>query len=252
MTEYDAILQDIFDDPSDDLPRMVAADWLEDNGHPLRAEFIRVQLTLHKEEPGYCLRETGNWDIYDKSANPFIRKSANLLRKLYLAHHGCKDTLDPNYLPLKDLGWKHPITGNSVLNTKVWSKGFVDHLEKIGYDSHTLDTVIKLLPTFPLTKVEIISGVTPVTLARHSTVNVGVLKQGSKLGDYIPQHLPTPRNSQLDAALFDSLRPTIYAKYSGFDCALYPSKEALLADVGRAIVRAARKKAGMPPLREYT
>ena len=32
--------------PDDDLPRLIAADWLEENGEPARAEFIRVQIEL--------------------------------------------------------------------------------------------------------------------------------------------------------------------------------------------------------------
>jgi uncharacterized protein (TIGR02996 family) len=39
-------LQAIIDAPEDDAPRLVYADWLEDNGQPERAEFIRVQIEL--------------------------------------------------------------------------------------------------------------------------------------------------------------------------------------------------------------
>jgi uncharacterized protein (TIGR02996 family) len=45
----DSILQDICDNPDDDAPRLVYADWLEENGGPAekdRAEFIRVQVAL--------------------------------------------------------------------------------------------------------------------------------------------------------------------------------------------------------------
>ncbi len=44
MTEQDALLQAILDDPADDLPRLVYADWLDDHDDPVRAEFIRLQL----------------------------------------------------------------------------------------------------------------------------------------------------------------------------------------------------------------
>lgn len=37
--------------PTDDLPRMVAADWLEENGEPERAEFVRVQCEIAKSGP---------------------------------------------------------------------------------------------------------------------------------------------------------------------------------------------------------
>jgi uncharacterized protein (TIGR02996 family) len=42
---YEPFLETILDNPSDDGPRMVYADWLEEQGDP-RAEFIRTQLKL--------------------------------------------------------------------------------------------------------------------------------------------------------------------------------------------------------------
>jgi uncharacterized protein (TIGR02996 family) len=39
----DAFLPAILDSPDDDAPRLVYADWLEENGQPDRAEFIRLQ-----------------------------------------------------------------------------------------------------------------------------------------------------------------------------------------------------------------
>src|SRR4051794_40341938 len=38
-----SFLEAIREDPADDVPRLVFADWLEDNGDYDRAEFIRVQ-----------------------------------------------------------------------------------------------------------------------------------------------------------------------------------------------------------------
>ncbi|MFO0842542.1 MAG: TIGR02996 domain-containing protein [Gemmataceae bacterium] len=43
MTHEEAFLQDILERPDDDA-RLIFADWLEDNGDPDRAEFIRVQM----------------------------------------------------------------------------------------------------------------------------------------------------------------------------------------------------------------
>jgi uncharacterized protein (TIGR02996 family) len=39
-----AFLADILENPDDDTPRLVLADWLEDNGRPERAAFLRCQL----------------------------------------------------------------------------------------------------------------------------------------------------------------------------------------------------------------
>ena len=55
MTEYEALLAAILATPDDDLPRLVFADWLEENGDPDRAEFIRVHIARWrtKEENRY-------------------------------------------------------------------------------------------------------------------------------------------------------------------------------------------------------
>jgi uncharacterized protein (TIGR02996 family) len=49
MTHADAFLRDILAHPDDDAPRLIFADWLEEQGDPnsvARAEFIRVQCAL--------------------------------------------------------------------------------------------------------------------------------------------------------------------------------------------------------------
>jgi uncharacterized protein (TIGR02996 family) len=46
VTEHPGFLADIRANPDDDTPRLVYADWLEDNGDPDRATFIRVQCEL--------------------------------------------------------------------------------------------------------------------------------------------------------------------------------------------------------------
>jgi uncharacterized protein (TIGR02996 family) len=45
-----AFLQAILDNPHDDLPRLVYADWLDEHGHPGRAELIRLQHTRASAE----------------------------------------------------------------------------------------------------------------------------------------------------------------------------------------------------------
>lgn len=46
--EYRAFLARIIASPTDDLPRLVYADWLDEHGEAERAEFIRVQCELEK------------------------------------------------------------------------------------------------------------------------------------------------------------------------------------------------------------
>src|SRR5262245_41972442 len=42
----EGLLRDVLDHPDDDGVRLIYADWLEDNGEPDRAEFIRLQIEL--------------------------------------------------------------------------------------------------------------------------------------------------------------------------------------------------------------
>src|SRR5215212_7800179 len=43
----------------DDTPRLVFADWLQENGDEPRAEFIRIQCELWRAHPGY----SGNYGL---------------------------------------------------------------------------------------------------------------------------------------------------------------------------------------------
>ncbi len=51
MSERRAFIRAILEDPDDDTHRLVCADWLEENGDPVRAEFIRAQVELARMEP---------------------------------------------------------------------------------------------------------------------------------------------------------------------------------------------------------
>src|SRR5687767_2099915 len=50
MSDAHALLAAIRAAPDDDAPRLVYADWLDENGQPARAEFIRVQCELARRE----------------------------------------------------------------------------------------------------------------------------------------------------------------------------------------------------------
>jgi uncharacterized protein (TIGR02996 family) len=51
MTHDEAFLQAILDEPDDDTPRLIYADWLEERGDP-RGEFIRLQCLIEKNKAG--------------------------------------------------------------------------------------------------------------------------------------------------------------------------------------------------------
>ncbi len=49
----EAIFRAIRENPSDDMPRLVYADWLQENGQPERADFIRLQCEVWHLCPAY-------------------------------------------------------------------------------------------------------------------------------------------------------------------------------------------------------
>lgn len=57
FTDQDALLAMIFDQPEDDAPRLVYADWLEEHGEAEHAGFIRAQCQLTGTEFGSPERE---------------------------------------------------------------------------------------------------------------------------------------------------------------------------------------------------
>jgi uncharacterized protein (TIGR02996 family) len=52
MTERDALLAGVLAEPEEDTPRLVYADWLEENDDAERGEFIRIEVELARTPPG--------------------------------------------------------------------------------------------------------------------------------------------------------------------------------------------------------
>jgi uncharacterized protein (TIGR02996 family) len=72
-----AFLADIVEHPEDDAPRLVYADWLEDNGDPDRAEFIRVQVEgepLPEGDPVKWERETRAAELLARRRKAWTRE----------------------------------------------------------------------------------------------------------------------------------------------------------------------------------
>lgn len=69
--DEDALLNGIAADPAADLPRLVYADWLEEHGQELRAEFIRIQCEIAK-------LEVGPRDVIDRNVHLWRRQQEQL------------------------------------------------------------------------------------------------------------------------------------------------------------------------------
>jgi uncharacterized protein (TIGR02996 family) len=67
MNDHDALLRAIGEHPEEDTPRLMYADWLEENGQPERADFVRNQIAL------------GRIDLNDPARVPLVRKNVRYL-----------------------------------------------------------------------------------------------------------------------------------------------------------------------------
>lgn len=67
MTVDEALLRAISEHPEEDTPRLMYADWLDENGEPERAEFVRVQVEL------------GRIDVNDPARRPWVVKNVQFL-----------------------------------------------------------------------------------------------------------------------------------------------------------------------------
>src|SRR5262245_30109619 len=61
---HEPFLRAICDQPADDAPRLVYADWLEERGDPERARFIRLQVALGASGEADPARERECGDLF--------------------------------------------------------------------------------------------------------------------------------------------------------------------------------------------
>jgi uncharacterized protein (TIGR02996 family) len=89
MSMPDAFLAAIIEDPDDDTPRLVYADWLEENGNSERAEFIRLQCRL------------ATLDRYAQERRPLVKREQEMLQRFgkhWLRQDRLSDWIDPDSL----------------------------------------------------------------------------------------------------------------------------------------------------------
>jgi len=82
MSQEEAFLRSVLADPADDTPRLVYADWLDDNGRPERAEFIRVQIErarLDEDDPRHDPLEERERGLLRAHENEWLGDAGRLL-----------------------------------------------------------------------------------------------------------------------------------------------------------------------------
>ena len=114
MSDEKALLAAIRDHPDEDTPRLMLADWLQDNGQPERAEFIRVQVEASR------LR----WN------DPRWKSLAEQAKKLFEAHG--EEWIGP-------LGWLSPGGKTEVRVTETSADGWGGGVELNWVDSQPND-----------------------------------------------------------------------------------------------------------------
>lgn len=107
MSDRAAFLRAIAADPADDTARLAFADWLDENGEPDRAEFIRVQIRLGDTDRRKSWKELG--DLAD-----WVRREEDLLK----THRDA---------------WLGPLAGQWGHEFDIdFRRGFVDKIEAFG------------------------------------------------------------------------------------------------------------------------
>jgi len=160
--EYEGLLRDIRANRADDGPRLIMADWLEDNGDAVRAEFIRAQVEL------YALEES----VHDRVVSHLSMRSYETpvtgcgclpcsLRRRERAAWRAKDVDTGGFVipPVEGKGWGTPeylfseIPARDDRKAMLWRRGFphtvrisVTGWERIGREVMAAQPVCRVEP----------------------------------------------------------------------------------------------------------
>ena len=209
MDERGAILRRILEEPDEDTHRLVFADWLEENGEPERAEFIRLTVDLAR-------RERAGEEV--DGGSPEAEREIQLWEHRAVYDSLCAG-LPPDALPLELLR-----------NT---SRGFVSeiHLPTAAFLEHAA-TIFRAHP------------VTRVVLKDRKPAG-GVLWYGAKdlahAGPHDRHWIP-----HKIASLMPENR--IYLQNAGFRHYRFDTEAETLDALSTACVAYGRSEVGLPPL----
>lgn len=146
LPEWELLLKAVATSPDDDLPRLVAADWLDEHGEPDRAEFIRSQCEYerwydpHERAPrGEPLRKRivelwagpgpGHWfggDLFVSLGETLhaiagLHKPAGLVRRGFVS--GLRVTVADYFARAADFFAAHPITKVVLSDAHIFPSG---------------------------------------------------------------------------------------------------------------------------------
>jgi uncharacterized protein (TIGR02996 family) len=95
MSDEDALLAAIAEHPDEDTPRLVYADWLQEHDHPIRAEFIRLQIEIERKAgtlPSMLFNRYAdlfkrNLELIENHRNELLGPLAKLPDYVVMAYH---------------------------------------------------------------------------------------------------------------------------------------------------------------------
>lgn len=123
MTYHDAFLQAILENPDEDAPRLIYADWLEERGDP-RGEFIRIQCHLaamSADDERRSLLEQHERELLARHQDSWLRELRPLLNG-WTFHRGFLDAITvPAATYLHHAPFRLPLT---VRRLQVGLRGF--------------------------------------------------------------------------------------------------------------------------------
>lgn len=212
LTTADALLADIIESPADDTLRLIFADWCEDQGDVVRAEFIRAQIVL--DRPTFFRANGEVVPTRDIRNVPWIEE-AKEAESRWLTWHA-----RPTFLP-----------------SKAWRRGFI---ARVGMTlQEWLDRGPALVREWPLEEVRISDREPAVTAGPYAETRwyAGSAKSEEKW--------------RIDGRIFDVLSPPcatfLYVGESPTYKAYHPTPgttamAAALGDLSRACLTWAKKE----------
>lgn len=215
------LLRAVLEDPADDCRRLVYADWLEENGQPERAEFVRVQVELAGLSTGeLTCPKTGVVTTWHGFTPACRCRACRLRRREY--ETSCR---------FCHWDWRGGIPPGTSVS---YRRGFV---EEVRCDNGPfLGHVAAIFSTAPITEVRL-TDLRPGTSYEHPGFWTWV-RSPEGVGSLLPDALF--RRLRADALLSGpAARPA---------AAWYASREIAVADLSQACVAHGRAKAGLPPL----
>ena len=132
MTDGTDLLAAILAHPEEDTPRLMYADWLDENGQPERAEFIRLQIAVNRIESDF--RQKVSAIVVEGIAIKATFSTPELL-----AARSREKRLLPNNLDGPEYDWAGPAVSSCFLEKPFdWHRGFIrsGRCEAAGWFQH--------------------------------------------------------------------------------------------------------------------